>query len=82
MHLILNRTPTGRCRICPHVFYDTDSDRAISEHVRKCGQAHYERTHPDRQKLAFLDSQDPELQDFVTREYQAGRLKPNTKRVI
>lgn len=82
MHLILRRTPRGLCRVCKHVWYDTDADSAIAAHNRVCGQAHYERTKPDRDKLAFLDSADPELQEYVTKEYRAGRLKPSTKRVI
>ena len=82
MHLILNRRPTGRCRICTHVFYDTDSDVAIAKHVRECGQAHYEAHRGNGDPLAFLDSQDPELQAHVEKEYRAGRLKPSTERVI
>lgn len=79
-NIILKRTPRGRCRICKHVWYDSDADTAIRDHNNTCAQAFVEARGPD--KLAFLKPQDPELQDWVTREYKAGRLKPSTERVI
>jgi hypothetical protein len=81
MPLILRKTPRGFCRICKDVFYDTDSDRVIADHNRTCAQAHYEKHKEHGDPLAFLDSQDPELQAHVEREYKAGRLKPSTERV-
>jgi hypothetical protein len=80
MPLILRRTPRGLCRICKEPFYDTDSDAVIARHNQKCAQAYVEARGPD--KLAFLDSADPELQEYVTKEYKAGRLKPSTERIV
>lgn len=80
-HLLLNKTPRGRCRICAQIFYDTDSDRVIARHNQRCAQEFYEARKPERDRLKFLESQDPELQEWVTSEYRAGRLKPSTERV-
>lgn len=82
MPVILRRSPRGFCRICKHVWYDTDADSVIADHNRQCAQAHYEQSKPQRDKLAFLDAQDPELQDWVEDEYRKGKLKPSTERVI
>lgn len=82
MPVILRRNPRGYCRICQTKFFDTDSDRVIADHNRTCAQAHFEARKEHGDPLAFLDSQDPELQAHVEKEYKAGRLKPSTERVI
>ena len=79
--VIPGRVPRGRCRICNHLWFDTDTDESIGRHNRECAQAHYERTQPDRDRLAFLQPQDPEYADWIKTAYAQGRVKPSTKPV-
>jgi hypothetical protein len=81
IHLILDKQITGRCRICEHPFFDTDSDRFIGAHNATCGQKHYEQTKQARDRLRFLEPADPEFTDYVKTAYENGSLKPSTKRV-
>lgn len=79
--IILKRTPRGGCRICGTTFFDSDSDVVIGRHMARCGQAHYEKTHPDREGLVFLKSWDPEYADWLKTAYRQGRVKPSTERL-
>lgn len=79
MHIISRRTPTGRCRVCKALRYDTDTDRGWIAAHQACWDAAYEAHRPRREALNdLLAPWDPELEDHMRREYQAGRLRPST----
>lgn len=80
LHVILNDLPRGAyCRVCRNTIRGTE--HAVARHMTACAEAHHAKTQEQRAKLAFLDCQDPELQAHLEREFRAGRLKLDTKRV-